>query len=55
MAIHVAPAALRRFADERLRPAISYSRVRTGRTPSAVPSSSNFPACPLTSELGLIV
>jgi hypothetical protein len=29
-------------------------RVGTGRTPSAVPSSSNFPASHLGSELGLI-
>jgi hypothetical protein len=35
-------------------PAIAYSRVGTGRTPSAVPSSSNFPASRLGSELGLI-
>jgi hypothetical protein len=36
------------------RPAIAYSRVDTGRTPSAVPSSSNFPASHLGSQLGLI-
>src|SRR5262244_840452 len=36
-------------------PAIAYSRLGTGRTPSAVPSSSNFPASHLGSELGLIV
>jgi hypothetical protein len=36
------------------RPAIAYSRVGTGRTPSAVPSSSNFPASHLGSKLGLI-
>ena len=36
------------------RPAIAYSRVDTGRNPSAVPSSSNFPASHLGSELGLI-
>src|SRR5262245_22059920 len=37
------------------RPTIAYSRVGTGRTPSAVPSSSNFPASHLrSSELGLI-
>jgi hypothetical protein len=35
-------------------PAIAYSRVNTGLTPSAVPSSSNFPASHLGSELGLI-
>jgi hypothetical protein len=35
-------------------PAIAYSRVDTGRTPSAVPSSSNFPASHLGSQLGLI-
>ena len=35
-------------------PAIAYSRVGTDRTPSAVPSSSNFPASHLGSELGLI-
>jgi hypothetical protein len=52
-AAHV-PVARGRFSYEHLRPAISYSRGRTGRTPSAVPSSSNFPACHLTSELGLI-
>src|SRR6516225_9315082 len=35
--------------------ALAYSRVGTGRTPSAVPSSSNFPASHLRgSELGLI-
>ena len=34
-------------------PAIAYSRVNTGLTPSAVPSSSNFPASHLGSELGL--
>ena len=34
-------------------PAIAYSRVGTG-TPSAVPSSSNFPASHLGSESGLI-
>ena len=43
-----------RFAYKRHRPAIAYSRVGTGRTPSAVPSSSNFPASHLGSELGLI-
>src|SRR5262249_46934359 len=37
------------------RPATAYSRVGTDRTPSAVPSSSNFPASHLGSELGLIV
>jgi hypothetical protein len=31
-------------------PAIAYSRVDTGRTPSAVPSSSNFPASHSGSE-----
>src|SRR5262249_20835574 len=36
------------------RPAIAYSRVGTGRTPSAVPSSSNPPASHSYSELGLI-
>src|SRR5262249_54342959 len=37
------------------RPAIAYSRLGTGRTPSAMPSSSNFPASHLrSSELGLI-
>jgi hypothetical protein len=36
-------------------PAIAYSKVSTGRTPSAVPSSSNFPASHLGSEPGLIV
>jgi hypothetical protein len=36
------------------RPAIAYSRVDTGWTPSAVPSSSNFPASHLGSTLGLI-
>jgi len=36
------------------RPAIAYSRLGTGRTPSAVPSSSNFPASHLGSELGPI-
>jgi hypothetical protein len=37
------------------RPAIVYSRVGTGRTLSAVPSSSNFPASHLGgSKLGLI-
>jgi hypothetical protein len=36
------------------RPAIAYSRVGTGRTLSAVPSSSNFPASHLGSKLGLI-
>jgi hypothetical protein len=35
-------------------PAIAYSRVGTGWIPSAVPSSSNFPASHLGSELGLI-
>jgi hypothetical protein len=35
-------------------PAIAYSRVNTGLTPSAVSSSSNFPASHLGSELGLI-
>ena len=35
-------------------PAIAYSRVDTGRNPSAVPSSSKFPASHLDSELGLI-
>ena len=34
------------------RPAIAYSRLGTGRTPSAVPSSSNFPASHLGSEFG---
>jgi hypothetical protein len=43
-----------RSAYERHRPAIAYSRGGTGRTPSAVPSSSNFPASHLGSELGLI-
>src|SRR5436305_1804059 len=43
-------AARGRFAYERHRPAIAYSRVGTGRTPSAVPSSSNFPASHLGSE-----
>src|SRR5215471_14201842 len=36
------------------RPAIAYSRVGTGRTPSAVPSSSNFPPSHFGSEPGLI-
>src|SRR5215468_1866550 len=36
------------------RPAIAYSRVDTGRNPSAVPSNSNFPAAHLGSQLGLI-
>ena len=36
------------------RPAIAYSRGGTGRTPSAVPSSSNFPASHFRSEFGLI-
>jgi hypothetical protein len=36
------------------RPTIAYSRVGTGRTPSAVPSSSNFPACHLGLEPILI-
>src|SRR5262250_2706753 len=36
------------------RPAIAYSRVGTGRTPSAVPSSSNFAASHSGSKLGLI-
>src|SRR5262245_62953585 len=36
------------------RPPIAYSRVDTGRNPSAVPSSSNFPASHLGSKLGLI-
>src|SRR5262249_36993067 len=36
------------------RPPIAYSRVDTGRNPSAVPSSSNFPASHLGSQLGLI-
>jgi hypothetical protein len=40
MAPHVALAARARFAYERLRLAISYSRVCISRTPSAVPSSS---------------
>src|SRR5262249_32105463 len=35
-------------------PAIAYSRVGTDRTPSAVPSSSNFPTAHLDSEPGLI-
>jgi hypothetical protein len=35
-------------------PAIAYSRVDTGRTPSAVPSSSKFLAFHLRSELGPI-
>jgi len=35
-------------------PAIAYSTVGTGRTPSAVPSSSNFPASHSDSEPGLI-
>jgi hypothetical protein len=35
-------------------PAIAYSRVGTGRTPSAVLSSSNFPASHLGLELPLI-
>jgi len=35
-------------------PAIAYNRRGTGRTRSAVPSSSNFPASHLGSELGLI-
>jgi hypothetical protein len=47
-------AARGRFPYERCRPAIVYSRVSTGRTPSPVPSSSNFPASHLGSELGLI-
>ena len=34
-------------------PAIAYSRVDTGRNPSAVPSSSKLPASHLDSELGL--
>jgi hypothetical protein len=52
-AAHV-PVARGRFAYEHLRPAISYSRGRTTRTPSAGPSRSNFPPCHLTSGLGLI-
>ena len=36
------------------RPAIAYSRVDTGRNPSAVQSNSNFPASHLGSQLGLI-
>src|SRR5215468_11183345 len=36
------------------RPAIAYSRVDTGRNPSAVPSNSNFPASHLGSQLSLI-
>ena len=36
------------------RPPIAYSRVDTGRNPSAVPSNSNFPASHLGSQLGLI-
>jgi hypothetical protein len=47
-------AARGRFGYERHRPAIAYSRVGTGQTPSAVLSSSNFPASVLGSELGLI-
>jgi hypothetical protein len=35
-------------------PAIAYSRVGTGRTPSVVPSNSNFPASHLGSEPGLV-
>jgi hypothetical protein len=35
---------LSRFVYARLSPAIAYSRVDTGRNPSAVPSSSKFPA-----------
>jgi hypothetical protein len=54
MAPHIALSVRARFAYERLRPAISYSRVCISRTPSGVPSSSNFPACHWTSELGLI-
>src|SRR5262249_1433125 len=42
------------FAYEHHRPAIAYSRVGTGRTPSAVPSSTNFRASLLGSDLGLI-
>ena len=45
-------AARGRFAYERHRLAIACSRVGTGRTPSAVLSSSNFPASHLGSELG---
>ena len=48
-------AARGRFATNACRPAIAYSRVGTGRTPSAVPSSSNFPASDLDSRPGLIV
>jgi hypothetical protein len=48
-------AARGRFAYERHWPAIAYSRVGTGRTPSAVPSSSNFPASHLGwSSVGLV-
>src|SRR5262249_34273794 len=42
------------FAYEHHRPAIAYSRVGTGRTHSAVPSSNNFRASLLGSDLGLI-
>jgi hypothetical protein len=35
-------------------PPKAYSRVDTGRNPSAVPSSSNFPASHLGSQLGVI-
>src|SRR6516165_11382050 len=37
------------------RPAIAYSRVDTGRNPSAVPSSNNFPASHLVGRLALNV
>jgi hypothetical protein len=46
-------AARGRFACERRWPAIANSRGGTGRTPSAVPSSSNFPASHLGSEPAL--
>jgi hypothetical protein len=43
-----------RVVNGSYRPAIAYSRVGTGRTPSAVPSSSKFPISHLGPECGLI-
>jgi hypothetical protein len=43
-----------RVVNGSYRPAIAYSKVGTGRTPSAVPSSSKFPVSHLGSECGLI-
>jgi hypothetical protein len=50
----VHPAAIDQVLTSACRPAIAYSRVGTGRTPSAVPSSNNFPASHLGLALGLI-